>query len=92
MNSINKSIACNVKDCVFNEHGCNCNLDKVTISKGSGENHYCKSFIPLEDEKEYDFPLENEERFQSHHNDIESGEEYFNFGELIDEVEEKSED
>ena len=44
-NGINKGIICNVKNCVFNEKGCNCNLDRVTISKGDSEHHYCKSFI-----------------------------------------------
>lgn len=87
---LNKGIACNVKGCVFNEKGQGCNLDKVTISKGSGEHHFCKSYISLDDENEYNFPLENEERF--HSKNVESGEEYFNFGELMDDIEEKLDD
>lgn len=79
-NDINKGISCDVSGCVFNEHGCNCNLDKVSISKGSGLNHYCKSYIPLNDENEYKKPL-------SSIDNVESGDEYFNFGELMKDIE-----
>lgn len=44
-NGLNQGIICNVKNCVFNEKGCNCNLERVTISRGESEHHYCKSFI-----------------------------------------------
>lgn len=88
-NDLNKGINCNVKNCVFNESGKGCNLDKVTISKGTGENHFCKSFISLEDENEYNFPLENEERF--HTNNVESGEEYIDYGDVLDDIQENLE-
>ena len=90
MNNINQGISCNVKECIYNEKGCNCNLDKVSISKGIGDEHYCKSFIPLHEERDYDFPLENEERFQSNNHHIESGEEYLNFSQLIEDIEEQN--
>ena len=48
-NGLNQGIICNVKNCVFNEKGCNCNLERVTISRGESEHHYCKSFISKED-------------------------------------------
>ena len=89
-NSLNKGISCNVKGCVFNERGQGCNLDKVSISKGTGENHYCKSYIPLEDEREYKFPLENEERF--HSQNVESSEEYFDYGQILEDIGENLED
>ena len=52
MNDIYHCINCNVSDCVFNERGCNCNLERISISKESGESHICRSYIPFEDKKE----------------------------------------
>ena len=57
-NNTNKGIACNVKGCIFNEGGQGCNLDKVKISKGEGNQHFCNSFISLQDENEYNFSLD----------------------------------
>lgn len=75
-NDINNGINCNVKNCVYNEKGCNCNLEKVTISQGKGDNHYCKSYIP--------FYEDNEKK--SSNNNIESNEEYFDFNDLIGDI------
>lgn len=44
MHKCNKGVCCNVKDCVHNENGCDCSLKKITVSKGSGEHHFCKSY------------------------------------------------
>lgn len=48
----NCGVRCNVNDCVYNEHGCNCNKEVIDVSLGDGESmpnglqkHYCKSFI-----------------------------------------------
>lgn len=40
----NKGVCCNVKDCVHNENGCDCNLKQITVSKGTGDHHFCKSY------------------------------------------------
>lgn len=52
MSELNSGVRCNVKDCVYNEMGCNCNKDVIDVSLGNGElmpngeqKHYCKSFI-----------------------------------------------
>lgn len=52
MDQINKGVCCNVKDCVYNEKGCNCNKMKIDVSLGDGEcmpngeqKHFCKSFV-----------------------------------------------
>lgn len=42
---MNKGVCCNVCDCVHNENGCDCNLNKITVSKGTENgHHYCKSY------------------------------------------------
>ena len=52
MQDLNSGVRCNVKDCVYNEKGCNCNKDVIDVSLEDGEpmpngeqKHYCKSFI-----------------------------------------------
>lgn len=82
-----KVIACNVTSCVFNENGQNCNLVKITISKGRGQSHFCKSFISFENEKDYNRPIENSEGAQKRADDCE--EEYFDYGELMNDIEDK---
>lgn len=77
---INAGITCNVKNCVFNEHGCDCNLERVQISRGEGGHHYCKSYVSLSD----DLKPELQESLVN----IESSEEYFDYKELIEDVEE----
>ena len=66
-NSINKGISCNVSGCVYNEKGCNCNLERVSISKGNGSHHFCKSYISLNDEvdepRKYNIESANDEFF-----------------------------
>ena len=89
-NNLNQGISCNVKGCVFNEHGQGCNLDKVTISKGMGENHYCKSYIPLDD-KDNNKTKSEKEKHCSLQN-VENNAEYFNYEELFEEIEDKIED
>lgn len=49
---MNRGVRCNVKECVYNEKGCNCNKMVIDVSQGNGEPmqngqmpHYCKSFI-----------------------------------------------
>ena len=49
---LNRGVRCNVCDCVYNEHGCNCNKMVIDVSQGNGEampngdqKHFCKSFI-----------------------------------------------
>ena len=69
MKEMQHGINCNVSGCVFNEKGCNCNLERISISKGMGENHYCRSYIPLHDKKE-DEPI--------YPNDSSYDDEYFN--------------
>ncbi len=76
-NDINEGIICNVKNCVYNEKGANCNLERVTISKGDGEHHYCKSFLPLNDE---------DEKQESANSNVESSDEYFDFNDLISDI------
>lgn len=48
----NSGVRCNVKDCVYNERGCDCN--KLVIDVSTGEKsylpndttpHFCKSYI-----------------------------------------------
>ncbi|MBP3344961.1 MAG: DUF1540 domain-containing protein [Clostridia bacterium] len=76
MKDIKHGIDCNVSNCVFNEHGCNCNLERINVSKGKGENHFCKSYIPLEENKK-----EEDSIFHDSPSSIESSpsiEEYFN--------------
>ncbi len=67
MSNLNKGISCNVSGCVYNEKGCNCNLERVSISKGSGMHHFCKSYIALNDEiegnKKYNVESGNDEFF-----------------------------
>ena len=70
MKDIYHGINCNVSNCVYNERGCNCNLDRVSVSKGEGDEHFCRSYIPLVDKKE-------EETI--YHNDSPSIDEYFSF-------------
>ena len=77
---INAGISCNVRNCVFNERGCDCNLEKVSISRGEGGHHYCKSYVSLDN----DLKIEQNESLIN----IESGEEYFDYKDLIDDVEE----
>lgn len=89
-NNTNKGIACNVKGCIFNEGGQGCNLDKVKISKGEGNQHFCKSFISLQDENEYNFSLDS--KTQSSSQNVESSKEYFDFGELMNDIKEKLDD
>lgn len=88
-NSLNKGISCNVKGCIFNEDSQGCNLDKVSISKGDGNHHFCKSYIPFQDENEYKFPFEKQECITDN---IESSEEYFDFGDLMEDIENKIDD
>ena len=77
-NKVNDGIICNVKNCVYNEKGSNCNLDHVTISKGDGAQHYCKSFVPL---------VEDQESDKHKHENVESGQdEYFDFDDLISDI------
>lgn len=52
MEQINKGVCCNVKDCVYNEKGYNCNKMQIDVSIGDGEcmpngeqKHFCKSFV-----------------------------------------------
>ena len=68
-------IQCNVKNCIYNERGCSCNLERVSISKGSGKHHYCKSYLPL-----------NEEEKQDNNSNVESGEEYFDFNDFVSDI------
>ncbi len=49
---LNSGVRCNVKTCVYNESGCNCNKDVIDVSQGDGQPmpngekaHFCKSFI-----------------------------------------------
>lgn len=49
---LNSGVRCNVRTCVYNEKGCNCNKLVIDVSQGSGElmengekAHFCKSFI-----------------------------------------------
>lgn len=77
---VNNRICCNVKNCIFNEQGKDCNLDKVTISKGNGENHFCKSFISLNENN----VEENKKNTQQNY--IESADEYFDYGEILDDI------
>lgn len=86
-NNLNKGISCNVKRCVFNELGQGCNLDKVSISQGTGEHHFCKSFIPLDNEDVQESTTSN-----NIDNTESSKESYIDFGELISDIEEKFED
>ena len=76
---INQGISCNVRNCVYNERGCDCNLERVCISRGDGGNHYCKSYVSLSD----DLKPEKEENLTN----IEASEEYFDYKELIEDVE-----
>lgn len=80
-NDINKGISCNVKDCIFNEHGCNCNLEKVTISQDSSAHHYCKSFISLTNEDDsVNYKSNLSSRINVSKTNIEASEEdYFDF-------------
>ena len=78
---INQRICCNVKSCVFNERGSDCNLEKVCISRGEGGNHYCKSYVSLRD----DLKPEKENDLIN----VEAGEEYFDYKELIEDVAKK---
>ena len=68
MKDIYHGINCNVSNCVYNERGCNCNLERVCVSKGEGDGHFCRSYIPLVDKKE-------EETI--YHDDSSSLDEYF---------------
>lgn len=71
---INEGISCNVRNCVYNEHGCDCNLERVCISRGEGGHHFCKSYISINDEEENTNTTLN----------VESGEEFFNYKNLND--------
>lgn len=78
-NDLNEGINCTVKNCVFNEKGCNCNLEKVTISQGDGSHHYCKSYISKNDE-------DIEDKKEATLN-VESGsDEYFDFNDLFNDL------
>lgn len=83
-NDINNGIVCNVKDCVFNEKGCNCNLEKVTISQGDIGHHYCKSFISQTNEEDNSVYKSNlSSRINITKTNIEASEEdYFDFDNL----------
>ena len=76
---INQGICCNVRNCVFNERGCDCNLERVNISRGEGGHHYCKSYVSLSDDLK---PEMQEDLINT-----EAGEEYFDYKNLIDYVE-----
>jgi len=80
---INEGISCNVRNCVFNERGCDCNLERVCISRGDGGHHYCKSFVSLRD----DIIPEKQESLIN----TEASVEYFDYKDLIDDIEEKEE-
>ncbi len=52
---MNGGVRCNVRDCVYNEKGCNCNKLVIDVSQGNGElmpngeqKHYCKSYLSKE--------------------------------------------
>lgn len=77
---VNRGITCNVRNCVFNEHGCDCNLERVCISRGDGGHHYCKSYVSLND----DLKTEEQESLIN----VEASNEYFDYKELIEDVEE----
>ena len=34
---LNSGVRCNVKTCVYNEDGCNCNKDVIDVSQGDGK-------------------------------------------------------
>ena len=82
-NDINKGIICNVKNCVFNEKGSNCNLERVTISKGEGEHHFCKSYISNNDSS-FQENLQVEDKLSS--SNVEASDEYFSFEDLLNDV------
>ena len=53
---LNSGVRCNVKTCVYNDKGCNCNKLVIDVSQGDGEPmpngekaHFCKSFISKEE-------------------------------------------
>ena len=81
---INKGISCNVRNCVYNERGCDCNLDRVCISRGDGGHHYCKSYVSLSD----DLKPEQQEALIN----VEASEEYFDYKDLIEDVENREEE
>lgn len=74
---INEGISCNVRNCVYNERGCDCNLERVCISRGEGGHHYCKSYVSLSD----DLKPEQEEALIN----VEAGDEYFEFKDIVEE-------
>ena len=78
--NINEGISCNVRNCVYNERGCDCNLERVCISRGEGGHHYCKSYVSLSD----DLKPEAQESLIN----IEASDEYFDYKDLIEDVEE----
>lgn len=82
--NINEGISCNVRNCVYNERGCDCNLERVSISRGNGGNHYCKSYVSLSD----NFNLEKQESFIN----VEASGEYFDFKDLVNNLENTDKD
>lgn len=50
-NCINKTVSCNVNDCVFNLNGRHCTRSEIEISKEktANEAHFCKSYLKKDD-------------------------------------------
>lgn len=46
----NSGVCCDVADCVHNVNGCDCNKNKIEVSKGaSAKHHFCKSYACKDD-------------------------------------------
>ncbi len=89
-NDLNRGIICNVKNCVFNEKGTNCNLERVTISKGEGKEHFCKSYISSETSNSnldnINIEAGNDITINENSSSNINEEEYFNFDDLLEDV------